>query len=959
VSRVLSFILVLLLLAAGALPVAAADEKAPPPETDVLPIVSSAGEVVPGEVVVKFRDPAAAPRIAGERGLAVVAALGVPAKGMPAVLSTAGRPVDQVLNELRADPNVEYAEPSYRVQVVTEGVIAAVGVNDPMTAGQYSLDQMRVRDAWSLEKGGSGVVAVLDTGVQANHPDLSGRVLAGHDFVNDDTNAADDNGHGTWVAGIIAAKPNDGYGIAGISWSDKILPVKIMTREGSGSTSDLIAGIRWAADHGATVINMSVGGFPYTQGVQDAINYAWSKGIVLVGAAGNNNRDEKFYPASMANVISVSATQVNDEFSHWSSYGDAVDVSAPGSSVQTTNCTVCTYADHNTWGSHTYISGTSFATPNVAGVVALIRARNPTWTPQQVVDRLFATVDDRGYAGRDKRYGRGRVNAYRGLGASVAPAARPGGDGLEGNNSLAASRVIPLGSTTRPSMYPAGDVDFFAVDLPRAGRLDVRVTGVVDTRAYPWNRSSLKVDPIVELYTTGGTLLRRVDAVWENGTELAQTTVAGPQRIIIRVANYFANGNRTAYAVTPSYADTAAPALAARTPGPGATGASYDAPITLKFNEPVTGVSSSTFVLRNASGVAVASTVSYDAAARQAKLRPAKPLAGEAKYAVALTSGIKDTSGNALAATSWSFTTGKTAPRIAGDNRYATATALSASAFKAGVPVVYIATGATFPDALAGGPAARVGGGPILLTEKYELPAVTATELARLKPGRIVVLGGTNAIADRVLAALDVHTAGSVKRIAGADRYATAAGISRAAFASASTVYVATGEDYPDALAAGAVAAAARAPLLLVRAGSVPDPTLAELRRLNPGRVVIVGSATAVGGGVAARLAEFGTVTRVSGADRFASAAALSAASFAANGPSTVYVATGNAFPDGLTAGPIAGLRNGPLLLVPGTWLPASVAAELRRLDPTNIVIVGGPAAVTETVRTAIRKLWH
>ena len=127
--------------------------------------------------------------------------------------------------------------------------------------------------------------------------------------------------------------------------------------------------------------------------------------------------------------------------------------------------------------------------------------------------------------------------------------------------------------------------------------------------------------------------------------------------------------------------------------------------------------------------------MSYDAAARQATLRPAKPLAGEAKYGVALTGGIKDPSGNAMAAISWSFTTGKTAPRIAGDNRYATATALSASAFKAGVPVVYIATGATFPDALAGGPAARVGGGPIVLTEKFALPGVTATELARLQAG--------------------------------------------------------------------------------------------------------------------------------------------------------------------------------------------------------------------------------
>jgi type VII secretion-associated serine protease mycosin len=953
VSRALSTVLALLILVTAVSPVAAADDKAASSGPDVVPTVSSTGEVVPGEVVVMFRDPEAGTGVARARGLSVAASVGTPAKGMPSVLTTGGRSVDQVLNELRADPAVEYAEPSYRVQVV------AVSVNDPLTAGQYSLDQMRVRDAWSLEKGGSGVVAVLDTGVQANHPDLSGRVLAGYDFANDDTNAADDNGHGTWVAGIIAAKPNDGYGIAGISWSDKVLPVKIMTREGTGSTSDLISGIRWAADHGATVINMSVGGFPYTQGVQDAINYAWNKGVVLVGAAGNNNREEAFYPASMANVVSVSATQANDEFSHWSSYGPKVDVSAPGSSVQTTNCTVCTYADHHTWGSHTYISGTSFATPNVAGVVALIRARNPSWTPQQVVDRLVATVDDRGYSGWDIRYGRGRVNAYRAVGGSVAQTGLLSGDALEANNALSSARVIPLGSTTRPSIYPAGDVDVFAVDVPRAGRLDVRVTGVVDTRAYPWNKSSLKIDPIVELYTTGGTLLKRVDAVWETGTELAQTSVTGPTRILVRVRNYFANGNRTAYSVTPKYVDTARPKASSRTPPTGATGVNYDAPLTVTFNEAVTGVSSSSFVLRSASGATIASSVTYDSAKRRATLRPTKPLAGEAKYMASLTSGIKDLAGNALSATSWTFTTGKTAPRIAGADRFATATALSASAFSAGVPVVYIATGINFPDALAGAPAARAKGGPILLVETSALPAVTAAELTRLKPGRIIVLGGPNAVADRVLTALDAYTAGSVTRVSGADRYATAAKISASAFASASVVYVATGEDYPDALAAGAVAATVGAPLLLVRAGAIPDPTLAELRRLDPDRIVIVGSTGAVGAGVAAELAAHGAVSRISGSDRYASSAALSAVSFATNGPGTVYVATGRAFPDGLTAGPIAGKRKGPLLLVPGTSLPPSVAAELLRLNPTNVVIVGGPQAVTDTVRNAIRDLWR
>ncbi len=951
-SRALTTALAFLLLLAAAMPVAAADEKAAPPDAETVPTVSTSAEVVPGEVVVKFRDAADAPGVARARGLAVAASAGAPAKGMPSVIATGGRPVDQVLNELRADPAVEDAEPSYRVQLV------AVSVNDPLPAGQYSLDQMRVRDAWTLSKGGNGVVAVLDTGVQANHPDLSGRVLTGYDFVNDDTNAADDNGHGTWVAGIIAAKPNDGYGIAGITWTDKILPVKIMTNQGTGSTSDLISGIRWAADHGATVINMSVGGFPYSQGVQDAINYAWNKGVVLVGAAGNNNREETFYPASMANVVSVSATQREDEFSHWSSYGSKVDVSAPGSSVQTTNCTssACLHPD---WGAHTYISGTSFATPNVAGVVALLRARYPTYTPQQIVDRLISTVDDRGYGGFDIRYGRGRVNAYRALGGSVSQSGLLSGDALEGNNSLSSARLIPLGSATRPSLYPAGDVDVFAVDVPRAGRLDVRVTGVVDTRAYPWNKSSLPIDPIVELYDTAGKLLKRVDAVWENGTELAQVTVGGKARILVRISNYYASGNRTAYSVTPTYVDTAKPATSARTPGPGATNVNYDGALTATFNEPVTGVSGSSFVLRDTSGKTVAASVTYDSSTRRATLRPSKALAGEAPYTAVLPSGIKDKAGNALASTSWTFATGKTAPRIAGADRFSTATALSASAFSSGVPVAYVATGINFPDALAGAPAARAHGGPILLAEKSALPDVTKAELARLKPGRIVVLGGPMAVADGVLAALDAYTTGAVTRVAGADRYATAAKISSSAFSTASVVYVATGENYPDALAAGSVAASVGAPLLLVRAGSIPDPTLAELKRLDPDRIVIVGSTGAVGSGVAAALAAHGEVTRVSGTDRYASSAALSAASFATNGPGTVYVATGKAFPDGLTAGPVAGKRKGPLLLVPGTSLPSSVAAELLRLNPTNIVIVGGPQAVTDTVRNAIRDLWR
>jgi len=951
VTRATSILLALLVLASAALPVAA-DEPDPP-------TTAAAGEVIPGEVIVQFQEGRAA-EVASEHGLAVVAELGAPDEGSPALVSTEGRPVVEVVAELKADPSVAQVEPNYVVQLANEGAVAAVGVNDPQTGGQYSLDQMRVRDAWSRSTGGSNVIAVLDTGVQYNHPDLAGRLLQGYNFVAEPntTNASDDNGHGTWVSGIIAANANDGYGIAGVSWSDKILPVKIMNREGTGSTADLLAAITWSANQGADVINMSVGGFPYSQLMQDAVNYAFSKGAVLVGAAGNNRRQENFYPASFDNVISVSATQVNDEFSNWSSWGPKVDVSAPGSSVLTTNCYACTYADHNTWGSHTYISGTSFATPNVAGVVALLRARFPSSSAQQIVDQLFNTVDDLGYAGWDNRYGRGRVNAYRALGASVAGPSPVPDDGAEPNNTLAAARVIGLGTTINPSLHPAGDVDVFAYELPSPGRLEVRVTGRVDTRAYPWNKSGLPIDPIVELYNASGTLLQRVDNEWEGGTELASVNVSGPQRILVRISNWYANGNRNAYSVMTTFVDAVPPTLVGVQPGSGAVNVSHDGvTVTADFSEPVIGVSAASFQLIDPGGNAVGASVSY--ASRRASLRPSHPLAAETTYTASLSSAITDGIGNPFAGLAWTFTTGKATHRLAGTDRYASAAAVSVAHFFPGVPVVYIATGAAFPDALAGGPAAKMGGGPLLLTTAGSLPASTAAELVRLRPGRIVVLGGVGAVSNNVITQLGGYTSGGVTRLFGADRYATAAAISRAAFPSgAGLVYVATGVNYPDALAAGAAAARANAPILLTGTSSLPGATAAELSRLHPSQIIVMGGTGAVSDGVVAQLGGYApSVLRIAGADRYTTAVALSVATFHPNSVSSAYIATGGSYPDGLAAGPAAGAFAAPLLLV-GNTLPASVAAELRRLDPANIFIIGGTSVVSETVRAQIRALW-
>ena len=648
-SRATVTVLAFLLILASAAPMAAVEGGDAP--------VTEPGAFVPGEVVVQVR-PGRSLDVIAARGMEVRRELAAPA-GAPerAVVSTNGRSVEGAIAELRADPSVAIVEPNYVVELADEGSVA-VAVNDPKTKDQYSLDRMRVRDAWSVTKGASNVIAVLDTGVQSSHPDLSGRLVAGYDFVNNDANPTDDNGHGTWVTGIIAARTNDGYGMAGISWSDKVMPVKIMNGSGNGTTADLMDGITWAADHGADVINMSVGGFPYSALVQQAVNDAWSQGVVLVGAAGNNRREESYYPASFDNVVSVSATQPQDEFSNWSSWGPKVDVSAPGSSVLTTNCYTCTYGDHDSWGTHTFISGTSFATPNVAGVVALIRAKYPSFTPGQVVSRLKSTTDDLGYDGWDSRYGTGRVNAYRAVGASVSQPNVPPGDGLESNNALASARKISLSTTVRPSIYPAGDVDWFAVDVPRAGRLDVRVTGVTDTRSYPWNKSGLPIDPIVGLYSTGGTLLKQVDAQWEGGTELAQTTVAAKTRILVKVSNYYANGNSKTYSIVATYVDTASPKATITYPAAGATAISRIVQPKITFDEAVKNVTASTVRIRNvSSGATMPATVQYDSSTRTATITPER-LGPLTQYRVEATAGVTDIAGNPLKAASLTFTSG-------------------------------------------------------------------------------------------------------------------------------------------------------------------------------------------------------------------------------------------------------------------------------------------------------------
>jgi putative cell wall-binding protein len=305
--------------------------------------------------------------------------------------------------------------------------------------------------------------------------------------------------------------------------------------------------------------------------------------------------------------------------------------------------------------------------------------------------------------------------------------------------------------------------------------------------------------------------------------------------------------------------------------------------------------------------------------------------------------------------------------RLAGPDRYATSAEISFWHYPVGQPVVYIATGTNFPDALAGAAAAGHDQAPLLLVNgaSGSIHPWVAEELDLLEPGRIVVLGGAGAVSPAIVAQLQSYAPTS--RISGTDRYSTAVAISQATYPTPAveTVYLATGTAFPDALAVAAVAGSDDAPLLLVP-GPAPNlagvpSVIAELTRLGPDRIVLIGGPGAVSPGIEAHIRSLFpaiSVERISGADRYATAAAISAASFAGGGHPVVYAATGRNFPDALAGAALAGADGAPLLLVPGdkpdlSGQPA-VGAELARLGPEQVVIFGGPGAVSDGIAGAL-----
>jgi len=438
----------LLLLAVACAPV--------PARTKVTPPGKAGASAVPHALVVDFRDGTPAEEVA-ERARRWGLSLRLNSvEGVRSGIAIAEGvdDVDGALARIRGDPDVEEAEPLVRMEAL------AYTPNDPEFSKQWNLRMIRMPEAWDLSRGKGVVVAVIDTGIAyEDHddyvqvPDLSGaRFVPGYDFVHDTDHPNDDNGHGTHVAGTIAQRTNNGIGVAGVAFEARLMPLKVLDRSGIGNSADIADAIRWAVDHGAKVLNLSLGGPGYSGVMERAVAYARAKGAVVVCAAGNAGIGQVSYPAAYAGAVAVGAVGPDGQLAPYSSWGEALDLVAPGGNTKLGpgNGILQATIDRTDYRKPVLAEyqGTSMATPHVSGVAALLFAAGAR-TPDEVEKALFEGA--RSEAAWTPRTGHGRLDALGALEALGKGGAAPvDWAPLIWSAALLALLLLSLKTKTRP-----------------------------------------------------------------------------------------------------------------------------------------------------------------------------------------------------------------------------------------------------------------------------------------------------------------------------------------------------------------------------------------------------------------------------------------------------------------------------------------------------------------------------
>jgi len=481
---------------------------------------------------------------------------------------TANMSEKAVVQALSRNPHFKFVELDRRVK-------STFAPNDPYFGSEWHLTKVGAPSAWDLSQGAGITIAILDSGVDASHPDLAANLVPGYNFVDNNTNTADVCGHGTAVAGTAAASSNNATGVAGVSGQSRIMPVRIAYFDSGMNScyayySTVASGITYAADHGARVANVSYGGVAGSAAVQSAAQYMKNKGGLVFVSAGNNGIDEGIAPTTT--MIPVSATDGNDTRTSWSSYGSFVALSAPGAGIWTTS----------QGGTYQGWSGTSFSSPLAAGVAALMMGAQPALDGASIESLMYVTAVDLGAAGRDPYYGYGRVNAA----AAVQAAA---------TTTVAVDTQAPTSAITAP-------------------KANVTVSGLVPIGVAAADNLGVAQ---VQLQVNGTTMA--IDTSSPFGFSWDSTGVANGMATLVAVA-YDAAGNATASApiavnvangIVAPVPDTTAPSLRIVNPVAGSVAGTVSVSLSASDNNGAAGISQKLYIDGALKASATGSSLAY------------------------------------------------------------------------------------------------------------------------------------------------------------------------------------------------------------------------------------------------------------------------------------------------------------------------------------------------------------
>ena len=926
----------------------------------------------PDRILVRFRDGSASgrSRVLRRHGLTEAKSL-IPERGVSAVRVPAGRKRDDVLRELRSDPGIVYAEPDAVRYVSAYAEPDDPGYTDPTT---YSNGETSAGYGKSWWLRGSGLdaaeawrhgysdpagrdfpvrapasafkVAVIDTGFYLDHPDRGANIVAGHDFFNscvdgvfhedDDvtpppSDAPDSNiglvSHGTCTAGEVAAATRNGVGVASVGYDAQVVVYKVAGqvygmpsfKDGSVQifSDPVVAAIRRAADDGCRIISMSLGGPDYVQAEQDAVDYAWSKGCVVVASTGNSGSSGGvLYPARCAHVVGVGAYGVAGGVRHVASftdYGPGLDILAPGDLVYGLFAPGVPGSSGVPAG-YGFWSGTSMAAPALAGAIAHLWRYVPALANDQIVDLVQRTAAPYGSSRPDAAYGWG----YADMSSAMAS--------ITATYAYLAPPTLHLPATPVPGDYlvswdavPGHSVTY---EVWRDGSLASTTTGTSRSLA---------------LATGGHTLCVRATSVYDycDGASATTATVTVGGGVITPTGNW--GGWQPS-----GWAATTSPLVSVQardeTSGlvPGTAEFRWTADSGASWSEWASGT------LTCLPGSASTETLS----ARVPFGRDSDD-ADQVQFRV--------TNGASLVGTSPPFT-------VRVDSTPPTGTAAVPSTVSStAVPVTSSVTDAHLTDMrLSGdGGATWTAWQPYSAETTVQLPAGRGTKTVKAQYRDEA--GNALTLTRSVL--LDIPLA--LVRLQGPNRYETALSICRQHFARADTVVVATGADFADALSASALAGSYGAPLLLTTPASLYGGIATEIARLGATRAIVVGSERSVSRQAFAQLDALPgvSVERLWGDDRYGTAAAIANAVVAherALGrtmPNEYFLVRGDQFADALAVSPFAYHRRMPIVLTRSTGLPSPAWSAIGAIDPTaakKAVIAGGTLSVGTRVTSSL-----